>query len=117
LPLFRRLPRALELSPAGIDYLSTLRDASIRSRSPPAGSRAANSQHSVLTVSVLPTLAMNWIVPSLHEFNEQHPEIEIHMVMSISPVDFKSDIDMGDPGGLPPSAGQRAAARPHRPGG
>lgn len=92
-PLFRRLPRALELTPEGLAYLPALRDA-FDSIEFATRRITRGTQHSVLTVSVLPTLAMNWIIPSLHEFNEQHPEIEIHMVTSINPVDFKSDIDM-----------------------
>jgi LysR family transcriptional regulator, glycine cleavage system transcriptional activator len=91
--LFRRLPRALELTPEGMAYQPTLREA-FDSIEYATRRITRGSQYSVLTLSVLPTLAMNWIIPSLHEFNEKHPEIEIHMVTSINPVDFNSDIDM-----------------------
>jgi LysR family glycine cleavage system transcriptional activator len=109
--LFRRLPRALELTADGMAYLPTLREAfdaiEFATRRITRG-----NQHTVLTVSVLPTLAMNWIIPSLHEFNEQHPEIEIHMVTSINPVDFNSDIDMAiRVGSRHPNASGQALAR------
>jgi LysR family glycine cleavage system transcriptional activator len=91
--LFRRLPRELELTSEGMSYLVTLRDA-FDSIEYATRRITRGNQRSVLTVSVLPTLAMNWLIPSLHEFNELHPEIEIHMVTSISPVDFSGGIDM-----------------------
>lgn len=110
-PLFRRLPRALELTPDGVAYLPTLREA-FDSIEFATRRITRGNQHSVLTVSVLPTLAMNWIIPSLHEFNEQHPEVEIHMVTSISPVDFDSDIDMAiRVGSRHPHAGDEPRAR------
>jgi LysR family glycine cleavage system transcriptional activator len=108
--LFRRLPRALELTSEGTAYSSTLRDA-FDSMEFATRRITRGSQRNVLTVSVLPTLAMNWIIPSLHEFNELHPEIEIHMVTSINPVDFNSDIDMAIRVGSrhPPTSDQRRA--------
>lgn len=91
--LFRRLPRTLELTSAGQAYLPPLREA-LDSIEQATRSVIRGNQQSILTVNVLPTLAMNWIIPNLHEFNDRHPEIEIHMVTSINPVDFDSDIDM-----------------------
>lgn len=92
-PLFRRLPRALELTPEGIAYVSPLRE-SFDAIEYATRRIMRGRQHSVLTVSALPTLAMNWIIPNLHEFNEAYPEIEIHLVTSINPADFSSDIDV-----------------------
>jgi LysR family glycine cleavage system transcriptional activator len=92
-PLFRRRPRALELTPEGEGYYPAIReafDAMERATSSVLGS----SQDRILTLSILPTLAMRWIIPHLAEFNELHPDIEIHMVTSIKPVDFKGEIDM-----------------------
>jgi len=109
--LFRRLPRALELTPDGAVYLPALRDA-FDSIEFATRKILRGNQHSVLTVSVLPTLAMNWIIPSLHEFNEQHPEIEIHMVTSINPADFNTDIDMAiRVGSRHPNASDQQRAR------
>ena len=109
-PLFRRLPRALELTPDGMAYLPTLRDA-FDSIEFATRRIIRGNQHGVLTVSVLPTLAMSWIIPSLHEFNEQYPEIEIHMVTSINPADFNSDIDIAIRVGSrhPPSSDEQRA--------
>jgi LysR family glycine cleavage system transcriptional activator len=91
--LFRRLPRKLEITPEGMAYVPYLREAfdSIEN----ATRRIVRGEtRSVLTVSVLPTLAIHWVIPNLHEFNELYPEIEIHFATSINPVDFNSEIDM-----------------------
>jgi LysR family glycine cleavage system transcriptional activator len=109
--LFRRLPRKLEITPEGIAYVPYLRDAfdSIEN----ATRRIVRGEtRSVLTVSVLPTLAMHWIIPNLHEFSERHPEIEIHFVTSINPVDFNSEIDMAiRVGSRNPSSPNQSGAR------
>jgi LysR family glycine cleavage system transcriptional activator len=42
----------------------------------------------VLRVNVLPTLGMYWLAPRLHQFSQLHPEIEVHLIMSIDPVRF-----------------------------
>lgn len=109
--LFRRLPRAIELTPNGSLYLATVREAFDMIE---GASRRLTRTGSlrVLTVSVLPTLAMNWIIPHLHEFNEVHPDVEIHMVTSINPVDFDADIDMAIRVGSPhPSGSDKNLAR------
>lgn len=91
--LFRRLPRSLELTPEGGLYYPALREALDTMER--ATRRLLNgNQDRVLTLSVLPTLAMNWIIPRLSEFNALHPSIEIHMVTSILPADFHTEIDM-----------------------
>jgi len=98
--LFKRLPRALELTSEGQIYYPAMREAlDIMER---ATRRLLHSrQDRVLTLSVLPTLAMNWIIPELSQFNAKHPSIEVHLATSIQPADFRSEIDLairvGDP--------------------
>ncbi len=93
LRLFRRLPRSLELTPEGQAYFPALREAldTIERATRRLYSRSADQ---VLTLSVLPTLAMSWIIPRLSAFNALHPAIEIRMVTSILPADFRAEIDM-----------------------
>ncbi|WP_171060560.1 LysR substrate-binding domain-containing protein [Poseidonocella sp. HB161398] len=64
----------------------------------------------VITVSVLPTLAMNWLMPRLDDFVRQHPEIEVRIVTTIGAVDFaREDVDLairvGTPGAEAPEGG------------
>jgi LysR family transcriptional regulator, glycine cleavage system transcriptional activator len=92
-PLFRRLPRALELTPEGSAYYPALRESLDTIER--ATRRLLNRNHDrILTLSVLPTFAMSWIIPRLAAFNALHPSLEIHMVTSILPADFHGEIDM-----------------------
>lgn len=87
--LFVRLTRRVELTPFGAEYfravagaLDTLESATERLLS--------TSAHSVLTVSVLPTLAANWLMPRLARFTQANPDVEVRMITSIEPVDLQS---------------------------
>ncbi len=66
-PLFRRLTRIIELTEYGKEYLPVARDAFDRIEQ--ASLRLMNRQRrGVLTVSVLPTFAMRWLIPRLPHF-------------------------------------------------
>jgi LysR family glycine cleavage system transcriptional activator len=99
--LFRRLPRTLELTSDGQIYYPAMREAlDIMER---ATRRLLHSkQDRVLTLSVLPTLAMTWIIPELSHFNVKNPSIEVHLATSIQPADFRSEIDVAIRVGHPP---------------
>jgi LysR family glycine cleavage system transcriptional activator len=47
----------------------------------------------ILTVSVLPSLAMKWLIPRLAEFNQKYPKIEVHIHADVKLTDFRTDID------------------------
>ncbi|HWM80574.1 MAG TPA: transcriptional regulator GcvA [Pseudolabrys sp.] len=93
LQLFRRLPRALELTPEGQSYYTAMHEAfDIMER---ATRRLIHSREDrILTLSVLPTLAMNWIIPELPSFNARYPSIDVRLQTSILPADFQSEIDI-----------------------
>ncbi|WP_424139026.1 transcriptional regulator GcvA [Roseomonas chloroacetimidivorans] len=103
--LFRRMTRAVQLTPEGQDYLQAARDAFDRIEQ--AGARlTSNRTRDVLTVSALPTFAMRWLVPRLPRFTAAHPQTEVHMVTSIAPVSFGRDaIDLAIRVGRPPELG------------
>lgn len=109
-PLFRRLTRALQLTEHGEQYLPAMRDAFDRMEQ--ATLRIVSSREGgILTVSVLPTLAMRWLIPRLPRFTEAHPDIEVRMITSIRPVSFsREDVDLAIRVGLP-------ADHPDRPAG
>ena len=92
--LFRRLTRALELTELGHDYHLSMRDAFDRMEQ--ATLRVASrGDRQVLTVSVLPTFAMRWLIPRLGSFIESNPAIEVRFITSILPVSFAhEDIDV-----------------------
>jgi LysR family glycine cleavage system transcriptional activator len=92
--LFRRLTRALDLTEAGREYHLSMRDAFDRMER--ATLHIANrGERQVLTVSVLPTFAMRWLMPRLSSFIEAEPAIEVRFITSILPVSFgHEDIDV-----------------------
>jgi len=112
LRLFRRLPRTLELTPEGQAYYPALRDA-LDTIERATRRLCSRSEDHVLTLSVLPTIAMSWIIPRLHEFNAMHPEIEIRMATSIQPADFRAEIDMALRTGQPPRLQKRGGKSAH----
>ena len=92
--LFHRLTRALELTEAGQEYHLSMRDAFDRIEQ--ATQRiTTRGDRQVLTVGVLPTFAMHWLIPRLGAFMEANPAVEVRFVTSIIPVNFaREDIDV-----------------------
>jgi LysR family transcriptional regulator, glycine cleavage system transcriptional activator len=107
LKLFNRLTRALELTEAGarlfavveksFDQIETVSNALSKTK-------AARS----LVVSILPTLASNWLMPRLVKFTQMHQNVEVRLVTSIEPVAFDRDkVDVAIRVGNPPSGRKR----------
>lgn len=87
-PLFRRLPRSLELTEQGKRFAVPLHDAFVQLQ------RATEivldqNKLTTLNINVLPTLAMKWLIPRLLHFTAAYPNIEVRMISSIRPVDFR----------------------------
>jgi LysR family glycine cleavage system transcriptional activator len=90
LALFRRLNRGLLLTDAGQTLLPAVRAALDglaaaldRLRRPePGGS---------LTVSVMPSFAVKWLVPRLSRFHQAHPDIDLRISANERLVDFARD--------------------------
>jgi LysR family glycine cleavage system transcriptional activator len=101
--LFERRGRAVELTPHGRDYHSVTHDAFELIEA--ASRRIADStRRTILTANVLPTFAMRWLIPRLANFAETNPDIEVHMITSIAPVNFnRDDVDVAIRVGTPPS--------------
>lgn len=84
-PLFRRLPRALELSGYGRAMLPKVRDgldclaAAVELvRVQPEG---------LLTVHAPPSFAQRWLVPRLSRFGAQHPDVELRLASDVCNID------------------------------
>lgn len=84
--LFRRLTRAIELTPEGEAMLPKIREGmecfgeavrQVRSLAP------VNR----LVVLAPPSFASRWLVPRLHTFSNRHPEIELHLASSTKAID------------------------------
>lgn len=87
-PLFVRKVRAVELTPDGQTLLSAtssgfqiIAEAVAQVRRPPRAS---------VTLSVTPAFATKWLVPRLNAFQSSHPDIDLHVHASNTPVDLNA---------------------------
>ncbi len=91
--LFRRASRSLMLTDEGQSYLPALRDAfdAIHAATSRLATRTAAGP---VTVSLLSSFAVRWLIPRLRRFQASHPEIEVRLSTTARPVDFRrEDID------------------------
>lgn len=92
--LFKRLNRTLRLTEEGQIYFPAIAEALDRIDSVTSRILSHRDQ-GLLTVRLLPTFAMRWLIPRLHAFQTAHPEIEVRITTSLQPIDFKrEDVDM-----------------------
>lgn len=90
---FRRASRSLMLTDEGQSYLPALRDAfdGIHAATSRLAARTATGP---LTVSLLSSFAVRWLIPRLRRFQVSQPEIEVRLSTAARPVDFRrEDID------------------------
>jgi LysR family glycine cleavage system transcriptional activator len=98
--LFDRLPRTLALTDHGRRYAGQLRRAFELIAEATAVLRPEPLR---LTISVTPTFAAKWLIPRLHAFSAQHPDIELRIVASESLSNFQNDgVDVAVRQGRPP---------------
>ncbi len=94
-PLFRRDGRVMALTEAGEDYLPYVRRAfdQLIDGTERVFSTAGPD---VLTVTLLPSFAMQWLIPRLREFHEIHADIEVHLITTERMVELtREDVDLG----------------------
>lgn len=84
-PLFRRLPRALELTDAGIAMLPKVSEGLACLVAAVETTRRDGPR--ALTVRVPPFFALRWLVPRLPRFASVHPEIELRLSSSEASID------------------------------
>ncbi|BAM92078.1 putative DNA-binding transcriptional dual regulator [Bradyrhizobium oligotrophicum S58] len=74
--LFERQPRGVTLTETGRDYFAAL-DPAWESMAQATEVVRTRGRRNVLTVSVMPTFAANWLIPRLQDFHVQHKAVEI----------------------------------------
>ena len=77
LKLFRRRNRSLLLTEEGQSYFQDIKEIFPSSRKPRASCRP--SAKGALTVSLLPSFAIQWLVPRLSSFNSAYPGIDVRI--------------------------------------
>jgi DNA-binding transcriptional LysR family regulator len=108
-PLFHRVHRALQLTPAGQKLFQTT--AEVFARIDDATAQLINSK-GVLAITTTTALASLWLAPRLPRFNRLHPGIDVRLVASDDHVDLEREqIDVAIPfvplGAPPPAGGER----------
>lgn len=84
--LFRRLPRRVELTPAGETFLPLLSDAFERMGDAVAAVRRLQGSGRV-AIGAPPAMASKWLGPRLHGFMALHPEIDLRISADESFID------------------------------
>src|SRR5262245_44639093 len=76
--LFKRLPRGLVLTDEGQALLPVLTDA-FRRMSATLGQFEEGNFREILTIGVVGTFAIGWLLPRLRRFKEQHPHVDLRL--------------------------------------
>lgn len=88
--LFRRLPRGLALTDEGQALLPVLSDAFERMGATLA-SLQTRQRREVLSIGVVGTFAVGWLLPRLRDFQARHPLIELRLFTHNNRVDLAAE--------------------------
>lgn len=89
--LFSRARNALELTPAGQNYMAALAEALDMIASATARTEAIRNTTSI-SINLLPSLAVLWLMPRLSTFYEQFPHVDVNVLTSMDPLSFRSGL-------------------------
>lgn len=90
MPLFRRLTRALELTPQALAMLPLVQDGLEHLAAAVDKGRERDAGGS-LTVIAPPNFAARWLVPRLARFTAAHPNLELHIASRPSMIDGRDE--------------------------
>ncbi|WP_404340062.1 LysR family transcriptional regulator [Sphingomonas sp. MMS12-HWE2-04] len=89
-PLFRRLPRGLALTDEGLALIPVVRDAFDRVGA--TLDRFAEGRfREVLTLGVVGTFAVGWLLERLPDFTHQHPQVDLRLLTNNNRVDLAGE--------------------------
>ena len=88
--LFRRLTRALELTPEAQAMLPKVREGLESLAAAVERVRARQSSYA-LTVISPPNFASRWLVPRLGRFTQDHPNLELHVASRLAMIDGREN--------------------------
>lgn len=93
MPLFRRLTRALELTPEAAAMLPHVQEG-LQSLVLAVQKARARGGMQALTVVSPPNFAARWLIPRLSRFTTTHPDVELHVASRPSMIDGREDDEM-----------------------
>ncbi|SNR40267.1 LysR family transcriptional regulator [Puniceibacterium sediminis] len=88
--LLIREKRSLRLTPAAQDYAVTIR-AALSSIANASMALRVNPVGGSLSLAILPSFGMRWLVPRLPDFARRHPEVTINLTTRLKPFSFSSE--------------------------
>ena len=91
--LFRRLTRALELTPEGHLLRPKLSEGLASIQAAVDGVRR-REETCALNVLAPPNFAARWLIPRLNGFTSAHPELELHLASRQSMIDGREAVDL-----------------------
>ncbi|MDR7152625.1 LysR family transcriptional regulator of beta-lactamase [Hydrogenophaga palleronii] len=89
-PLFRRVPRGLALTDEGQALLPVLMESFERMAATLATFKGSQKRE-VLSVGVVGTFAVGWLLPNLKDFQRRHPFIELRLFTNNNRVDLAGE--------------------------
>lgn len=89
-PLFRRLPRGLALTDEGQALLPAVSEA-FGSLQRAIEQLTERRPREVLTVGVVGTFAVGWLLPRLRDFQEMHPYVDLRLLTNNNRVDMAGE--------------------------
>jgi LysR family glycine cleavage system transcriptional activator len=90
LPLFRRLTRALELTPEGQALLPKVQEG-LRNLAEAVERVRSRGEARTLTVMAPPNFATRWLVPRLAGFTDSHPGLDLHVASRLAMIDGRAE--------------------------
>jgi len=88
--LILRKPKRMQLTPEGRQYATSVRGA-LQVISRASIDLTLSPQGGNLTLAILPTFGMRWLVPRLADFTRRYPDITINMATRLRPFDFADE--------------------------
>ena len=78
-PLFERIANRVRLVPNGVRYATQVREVLDRLERDSQYLMGQPVDGGSLEIATIPTFATRWLIPRLKQFNEQHPDITVHL--------------------------------------
>jgi len=108
-PLFARVRKRLQLTPAGRRYVEAVAPLLRQLEAATLDFMTSPAEGGVLHLSALPTFASKWLIPRLPAFQAAHPKVLIQFVPYVQGYDFtRPDLDCAVRYGTGPWAGAAA---------
>ena len=88
--LILRKPKRMQLTAVGRQYATSVRGA-LQAISRASMDLTLSPKGGNLTLAILPTFGMRWLVPRLADFTRRYPDITINMATRLRPFDFANE--------------------------